>query len=505
MRSRVRSFASKVAFVGVSCAFASLNGCGGPSSDSEASADALNYRSTAGQEYELSTVVTFTVADMPDGLTPAEREKEVLSRADKITTKVMKETSDQLDKVWTEDERTASKAGITLLFRQSTSTMRNLKPIGDGSVYQMTVAGEFAASTGFEKRLPLQTVGGETFLPINMNLWDGSGNVDLRIAIKPIERSHNAYPKYLDLFKDGLDISIHVGGDHHTPPSDIAHARSIYDDLVDDGFRSPVRQFAKLTVESAPLTKTIRVKGADIQVRVRLFHVDMTTPETRSKLVEAYKSSMKTADVVIYDGHAGRELAYSGIVVAYKPERVALPAADFKSIESTQKQQIYFFNGCETYSGYADKLYENPNRTPENTDIITSVNFTAIMASANQVLAFVHGIIDSNDGGDWVPRSWDSVLRRVNNVGERAWVHVYGAHGIDDNPKISPFADLSKLGANCEADSNCGAPDSRCLPVSAQKVCGVACADSAGCPRNTKCVRPKDAASEDDERQCVAQ
>jgi hypothetical protein len=107
-------------------------------------------------------------------------------------------------------------------------------------------------------------------------------------------------------------------------------------------------------------------------------------------------------------------------------------------------------------------------------------------------------------GGVWVPHSWDSILKKMNDVGERSWVHVYGVHGIDDDPKVSPLADASKVGAACKADADCGAPDSRCLAVSASKhVCGVACADDAGCPTGTRCLLPRGRTSVDD-MQCTA-
>jgi hypothetical protein len=93
----------------------------------------------------------------------------------------------------------------------------------------------------------------------------------------------------------------------------------------------------------------------------------------------------------------------------------------------------------------------------------------------------------------------------MNAVGERSWVHVYGVHGIDDDPKASPLADLSKVGVSCTQDQDCGAVDSRCVVVSStKKVCGVACADSAGCPSGTKCLLPRGRTSPDDQ-QCLAQ
>jgi hypothetical protein len=306
------------------------------------------------------------------------------------------------------------------------------------------------------------------------------------------------------MLEDGLDIAVFHGGDDNTPPKDIEHARSVYDDLVRSGFRSPVASFDTLKIDSGPLTSKIKVKGADVEVRVRIFHVNMTPENDRSALVEAYKHSMNGDDVIIYDGHAGKRLDYSGVVLAYSPARVSITAAQFKDIPSKDKQQIYLFNGCETYTGYADKLYENPNRRPENTDVITTVNYSAIQRQASQVLAFIHQLVDQKNGA-WVPRSWDSVLAKMNAVGERSWFHGYGVHGLDDNAKVSPIADVSKVGQACTTDAECGSADAKCVQKSStQKVCGVACADSSGCPAGTKCVLPRGLTALDD-RQCLAQ
>ncbi|HRH00738.1 MAG TPA: hypothetical protein PLR99_31065 [Polyangiaceae bacterium] len=469
--------------------------------DDEAAAnseDELNYRSTAGQEFALTTRVTFKPSAAITALQGAEKDAAVRAKADELRLAVTTAITGELDRIWPEDQR-ISDAGVAIQFRQDTATTSALDATADG--YAFTVNAEFAGINDLLRKLPLTTEGGKTFLPVPATL-DGEA-LKLQVFITPIERSRNAYPKYLALFADGLDIAVHVGGDHNDPPKDIDHARSIYDDLVANGFRSPVARFEDLKIDSGPLTSAIKVKGAEVAVRVRIVHVDMSTPDTRQLLVDAYKASAKSADVVIYDGHAGRSLGYSGVVVAYKPARVAIPAATFKDIESTDKQQVYLFNGCETYTGYADELYKNPKRNPENTDVITTGNYSAIQSKANQVIAFIHSFIDGR-GGAWIPRSWDSVLGRMNAVGERSWVHVYGVHGIDENPKVSPLADVRKVGASCTQDADCGAADSRCLQVSSsRKVCGVACADSAGCPSGTKCLLPRGRTSKDD-YQCSA-
>jgi hypothetical protein len=463
--------------------------------------DEINYRSTAGQEYALTANVTFKLEAATQALEGAEREAAVSAQAEALRNSVLSTISTQLDKLWPEEER-ISNAGVAIQYRQASASLRDLTELPDGAGYALTVSGEFAGIKDLERRLPMRTEGDKTFLPVTADV--GAGPQELAVFITPIERSLNAYPKYLELFEDGLDIGVHLGGDHNDPPQDINHARSVYDDLVASGFRSPVARFEDLKIDSGPLTSSIKVKGNVVPVRVNIFHVDMSTPETRDLVVNAFKTSMKSADVVIYDGHAGRRLDYSGVVLAYKPARSSITANEFKSIEASSKQQVYLFNGCETYTGYADKLYENPAKTPENTDIITTGNYSAIQRKANQVISFIHSFIDQKSG-NWIPRSWDSVLGRMNDVGERSWVHIYGVHGLDDNPKGSPLADVSKVGKSCRSDSECGAVDSKCITVSStQRVCGMACADTAGCPAGTACVLPRGRTSADDQ-QCSPQ
>ena len=458
--------------------------------------DELNYRSTAGQEYSLSTQVTFEPSADIAALEGDAKYAALQKQAETLRNTITDALSAKLDAIWPESERTSSE-GVAVQFRQSSRELANLQATPDG--YSMTVSAEFAGIKNLDQRLPMQTDGARKYLPLSVDL--GEGPKDLQITITPIERSLNAYPKYLDLFADGLDIGVHIGGDHDTPPQDIAHARSVYDDLVASGFRSPVAKFEDLKIDSGPLTSTIEVKGAAVPVRVNLFHVDMSTPDTRQLVIDAWKTSMKTADVVIYDGHAGRKLDYSGVVLAYNPARASIPATEFKNIETTDKQQVYLFNGCETYTGYADKMYENPKRNTGNTDIITTGNFSAIQSKANQVISFIHSFIDQKNAV-WIPRSWDSVISKMNAVGERSWVHIYGVHGIDDDPGASPLADVSKVGLTCRTDAECGAPDSKCILSSAGRVCGMACADSKGCPSGTRCILPTGRTSADDQ-QCA--
>jgi hypothetical protein len=474
--------------------------CTAADDGSAATEDELNYRSTAGQEYSLSTEVELELSAETLALEGAARDEAVQARVNALRLSVTSAISAELDKIWPQDER-LSRAGVAVQFRQASAASSDLVPVGDGSSYRVTISGEFSGIKDLATKLPMKTEGELSYLPVTTDV--GKGPTELRVTISPIEQSLNSYPKYLALFEDGLDIAVHFGGDHHEPPKDIDHARSTYDDLVRSGFRSPVATFEELKLDSGPLTSRIKVKGADVDVRVSIYHADMTPPDARQPLIDTYKKSMKEADVVIYDGHAGRRLDYSGVVLAYKPTRVSVPASQFKDIETTNKQQVYLFNGCETYTGYGDKLYENPNRNPDNTDVITTGNYSAIQRQANQVNSFIHSLIDQKNGA-WTPKSWDSILSKMNAVGERSWVHIYGVHGIDDNPKLSPLADASRIGRACRTDAECGAADSKCVAVSStRRECGAACADSTGCPDGKKCLLPRGRTSVDD-MQCLS-
>jgi hypothetical protein len=477
-------------------AIASASACS--VSNEEVSEDDLNYRSTAGQEYSLSAEVTFTLSAESEALTGLQKSAALLSRAEEVRTLAIDSMVTELDRLWPEDLR-IKREGTAIQYRQGTAASSEPKPQSKSGTYTLAVSSEFAGVTGFEGKLPLVTEGAQRFLPVPTDV--GNGPETMKVTIAPIARSLNAYPKYDELFKDGLDIAVHVGGDHNTPAQDISQAQSIYDDLVASGFKSPVTGFAKLALDSGPLTTSVRIREADVPVRVSLFHADMAASDARQPLVDSYKNSMKNADIVIYNGHAGRRLDYSGVVFAYTPSRVSLPASEFKNVTTGDKNQVYLFDGCETYTGYADRLYENPNRNTKNTDVLTTVNFSALQEKANQVLSFIHAFVDQKSGV-WVPRSWDTILTRMNTAGEVSWVHGYGVHGLDDNPKLSPLADASKVGASCTKNADCGAADSLCLAVSgSQKVCGAACADSSACPLGTRCLRPAGKSAE--ERQCI--
>ena len=255
--------------------------------------------------------------------------------------------------------------------------------------------------------------------------------------------------------------------------------------------RSPVGTFADLKLDSPPFEGSLDVAGKQVALRATLVHADMAPDDRLDDLVTKFKARAKEADVVIYRGHAGTQLDYSGVVVHYEP-RVAIPASDFDWLDLPNKYQLFVFDGCETYTGYADKLLENAAKDEKNTDVITSVNYGSSLVRAESVRALLHGVLDKTGAtpatASWVPRSWDAVLKKVNDGQRGPWTSIYGVHGLADNPKLSMLADASKIGKSCRLNAECGGTDSLCVATQNGRRCGAACTDDSACPTDTKCI-----------------
>jgi len=398
---------------------------------------------------------------------------------------------------WPEEKR-LSGANIAVLLRQATPTGSEIA-IANGAAsfdYKIQVAGP----NNLLDSLPLKTQGEKRVLTVTFNgalgenVQDGGAgdaapstntgdSIDLSWA--PAPRSADAFPMYRELFEDGLDIYIQVGGDHNTPANDLVEAEAIFDELVRMGLKG-VQSFKSLSLDSPPMEGKIAAFGSSVAIRVKLVHASMAPDDHLERLNDAYKANAKTADVVIYKGHAGLRSSYNGLVMHYNP-RVAITMDEFKALELPSKQQIFLYDGCETYSGYADKLYEHPNKTPNNTDIITTGNYSTLHR-AETTRSLLRSLTETVNG-QFRPLSWDAIIKRMNASNASKWSPIYGVHGLDDNPKISPLADPSKIGASCNTAGDCGALDSLCLKTSSGSVCGAACSDTSACTNGYVCTQ----------------
>jgi hypothetical protein len=232
----------------------------------------------------------------------------------------------------------------------------------------------------------------------------------------------------------------------------------------------------------------MNVEGEAVALRVSLYHADMVEDDELERLLDAYRYSAEHADIVLYEGHAGRSLDYSGVVLHYGP-RAAIPASEFRNLVLPNRYQIFVFAGCETYTGYSESLFAHPDKHAGNADVITTVNYSTYRSRATAAIAMLQALTRTYED-TWYPLSWGGVIKHINDYDEGGrWTAMYGVHGLDDNPRISPLADESTIGMSCEDASECPGVDNRCVRRrSGERQCGVACTDDSGCPTGSRCV-----------------
>ena len=310
----------------------------------------------------------------------------------------------------------------------------------------------------------------------------------IKVDIEPKESEADAYPEYARMFEDGLlDIAIHVGGDYNDKRYDLLTAQDLFQSLQDDlGLTAPVATFEELRSDSGPFVGEFDANGQPVRIEVTLIHPDMQAEEGvgYAGLLQSYRESAAKRDIVVYDGHAGYNSSYSGVVVHYNP-RHAIAADDFRDMELPDKYQLFVFNGCKTYTAYPDSLYQHPGKDVGNLDIISTVNFSWLSEMTRVTTALLGHLVDTRSGTH-APRSYDQILSDINSG--RSWDVIYGVHGLSDNPRVSPYADLDALCKPCDANASCPGADNLCVKFTdGNQGCAAACTDDAGCPDGYVC------------------
>jgi hypothetical protein len=297
------------------------------------------------------------------------------------------------------------------------------------------------------------------------------------------QNSLDAYPRYFDMVADDdkLDILILVGGDYNDKRYDLLLAEDLFHELQDRlGFKAPVDDWMDLDLDSGPFTRTINTVYGEFPVEVYVVHPGMAVEEPQL-LIESFKEHASKRDIIVYDGHAGYDASYSGIVVTYQP-RTAIPADAFKDMDLPEKPQLFFLNGCKTYSVYPDALLAHPKKTAENLDIISTVNFSWLSQMIHITTDFLDLILKHNDtDGLHEPVSFQGILSGLNR--NRSWDVIYGVHGADDNPHQSPWADDGAICQACSSDADCYGGDALCVNGG----CGFGCTSDLGCPADFAC------------------
>lgn len=303
----------------------------------------------------------------------------------------------------------------------------------------------------------------------------------LRLALRPAPGGTNAYPRFAEMVADGLlDVTIVFGYDYHPDRNDLRQARDSYEALVGLGFAAPVARFEDLRADSGPFRRTALAGGRSIRMEVRLLHADLFRGrrETQRAIVLA---ELARRDVFFYVGHAG---PYAGFSLAPGGQAYVGPSA-LASVAFTRRPQLVVAEGCQTYSQYADALYANPRKDERNLDVVTTVNFSYGRSTPILLASLLR--VDAD--GRHVPVDLDGMVRDLNADPVNAQEGVlYGVLGVDDNPRLHPYARPEWIGAVCGSDADCGDPVGNvCVRVGwFRRRCGAWATAASGCPAGSR-------------------
>jgi hypothetical protein len=410
--------------------------------------------------------------------------------------------------------------GYHAIVRTGSWTIADVRPLADGKTFSFRVKLQVAGQKNLLQRLPGTTISGTrkrmtlmmgklsnedlartnptdgwfrdkqwesgTFDPTKLAA-DQLESIDLTFSTQP--ESSDAYLDLKRLIADGkLTIDAHYGHDYWAR-YDIDNAQDLYDQLVEQGFSAP-KGWTTYRGQDGALTKTVEIGGQPVAVEVRIFHgagkgtpgPDPETDEGGLEMERVMYESLAGSDVIIFSGHSGH---YWGFALAdwKKTDKgaVELPAL-MSAAMPADRPQIILASGCNTFS-IAEALSNNPNkRELKNLNVITTNTFSDA-ASNEEVLELLEALYGGGLSRFQV-RPVSTMLRKMNDDGMGA---MYGLHGVDGNPKLHPFADLSTLGAACTTNDDCGGEGNRCTKVASKRVCSATCLGDGACPTGYRC------------------
>ena len=314
----------------------------------------------------------------------------------------------------------------------------------------------------------------------------------IELTIWPEPRSSDGWIDYNRLFENGkLTVSIHFGWDYHKEYH-LVHSEDVYNWLTGQGFDSPVDSYADYNRTSGPLTKTITANGNDVDVSIWMYwgkagtDVDPDTDAGGKILEDDMIAALGTRDVIMFSGHSG---PFYGFALANwrKTKAGDLDDSEIPGIDMpADKYQVVLAEGCDTYA-MGQAFRDNPNKLGlNNLDVLTTTNFSNA-STAGVVRNMVESLIDDDYDGNHKPWKYSELLRRLDS--NSFWFHsMYGVHGIDDNPRLHPYARVDNFCKECSSNDDCGSEGNRCVRLSEEeKVCSAECLGTDACPDGYEC------------------
>ncbi len=294
------------------------------------------------------------------------------------------------------------------------------------------------------------------------------------------------------LAADGkIDIDVHFGWDYHAA-FHLAHSKEVFTWLKQQGFAAPVTTWEGLTHTTGPFRRNVIANGRTIKVEVRLLFGKPGTPTDPDTdaggviLENAARESLRTRDVIMYSGHSGN---FYGFALANwkKTSEGDLDDDEIRTAEMPRdRYQVVLAEGCDTYA-MAAAFKDNPAKMGRHVDVVTTTSFSDA-GSAAAVKDFISAILARDASGRLRPQPVSSLLTKLDS---NSWSFetLYGMHGIDDNPKLVPFANVAAFGRTCNVNNDCGGPGNLCIAAAASqpKKCTAACTAAAGCGAGFTC------------------
>ena len=390
----------------------------------------------------------------------------------------------------------------------------------DGLTYTFTFKQDIAGGKTMLSKLPLRTQGGQQVFDLQMgkptndqlgqlttneewyrqapfDAWDptkvSADQIDtLTLSIARDKTSSDAFFDLAKLTSDGtLDIDMFFGWDYHDN-FHLKHSKDMFTWLVDQGFKAPVSDWDHLTKDSAAFTKKMTANGKPVTVEVRIYFGKpgtVTDPDTDAggKVLEGIaRESLKTRDVVVYSGHSG---PFYGFALANwnKTYEGDLDDSEMRTIPLANKYQVVLAEACDTYQ-IGEAFLENPDKAGKNIDVITTTSFSNA-ATPDTVEDFMTALLAHDSQQRLRPQTELSLLTKLDSEAYDAGFHtMYGLHGIDNDPKLHPFANTAAFGQTCSANADCGGPGNLCVKMgSLGKRCTAACTADEACPTAYRC------------------
>ncbi len=264
-----------------------------------------------------------------------------------------------------------------------------------------------------------------------------------------MENSTDTFPDYNKLYSDNgnkknLNIVVLLGYVDtinnnlapHKKDTTYANYIAIYKDLENKGYKLTTRKDGfrvssggKFESKGADFlreyTKSIVTKNkqsVDVKVQIVLADTDIASTDNTFHyfLVPAFEN----ADILIYDGHSG----LGG----------NLDLASFPQVKFKNKYQIFFFNGCSSYSYYNGMFFSSKGGS-ENIDIVNSGLETSSDSTARNAFTFMKFVLAGQ-----LP-SYEFMLGALENSNYKVnGTYLTGVSGEKDNTYKPDTSNVTK-------------------------------------------------------------